>query len=92
MNFSGVYNRFFKNRISEKRMEKKPDSVYLAHAQDGGGRRIGWIPVEVPWSDAPVFMDMNLADAVRRLLREGHVSEAQTLVGWFEEKKHGVES
>ena len=90
MNFEGMFNRFFKNRISEKRMEKKTNPGYLAHPDDDKGRRIGWIPVQVPWSDSPVHMDSNLADAVRRLLREGHVSEAKTLVGWFQEKKNAT--
>ncbi len=94
MNFTGIFNRFFRNRITEKRMEKKESAHYLAHPSDTGGRRIGWIEVEVPWSPGPVFMDPSLADAVRRLLREGHSSEAKTLVDWFEEKesKNAIES
>jgi hypothetical protein len=87
MTFAGVYNRFFKSRISEKSMEKKSEPHYLAHPSDGKGRRIGWIPVQVPWAADSVFMDPGLADAVRRLLREGHTTEAQTLVDWFEEKE-----
>ena len=90
MTFTGMFNRFFKSRVTEQKMEKKSGQFYLAHADDGQGKRIGWIPVQVPWSTNPVHMDSNLADAVRRLLREGHVSEAQTLVGWFEENPHGA--
>jgi hypothetical protein len=43
---------------------------------------VGLLEIRVPWHTAPIYTNIHLADAVRRLLREGHEDTAKKILDW----------
>lgn len=63
--------------------------VYDASEFAGGPLPKNVVPVAIPGIEKPVFLDFDLAEGVKRFIREGDVASARKMVEWFGGKTRG---